>query len=118
MKFLKNDSSPWQDKGDYSKKVFLTAADLGHPGAQIQELKIKPGAVCADHYHKIQTEIFYFTKTNGWFEVNGKKINLAPGDVLVIEPNDRHRAGNESDTDFVYIGFKLNYPGSGDFYNS
>ena len=117
MKLIKAKSKQWEAKpGGYSKKIFLDEKDLNYPGALVQELKIKPGDICTNHYHKKQTEIFYFTTVNGWFEVAGKRINLEKGDVLVVEPNDIHRAGNESDEDFVYVAFKFNYSTDDSFY--
>jgi len=117
MKFVKTTSKKWEAKpGGYSKKIFLNERDLNYPGGLVQELKIKPGDICANHYHKKQTEIFYFTSTNGWFEVEGKKIDIEKGDVLVVEPNDMHRAGNESDKDFVYVAFKFNYSSEDSYY--
>jgi len=66
MKLIQSKSKKWEAKpGGYSKKIFLDEEDLNYPGALVQELKIKPGDICANHYHKKQTEIFYFTTVNG-----------------------------------------------------
>ncbi len=109
MKHIKSQSKDWQDKEGYSKKVFLSEDDLKHKGALVQRLRIKSGDIGKDHHHKKQTEVFYFEKVNGWFKIKGEKIDLSPGDVLVVEPGDSHAAGNESDEDFEYMAFKVNW---------
>lgn len=109
MKFIKSDEKQWSDKNGYSKKVILNSADLDFPGALVQQIKIKPGETAASHYHKKQTEVFYFLNSNGYFVVNGEKIALEAGDTLVIEPNDKHTVINETKQDFLYMAFKINY---------
>lgn len=109
MKLIRSDEKQWQDKEGYSKKVILNGADLDFPGALVQQIKIKPGETAASHYHQKQTEIFYFLNGNGYFIVNGEKISLQAGDALVVEPNDKHTVINETNQDFLYVAFKLNY---------
>jgi len=105
----------WTEKVGYSKKVLLTPEMLGKPGLLVQTLRIKPNEVCAPHYHKKQTEVFYFLNTNGEFTVNGKTIDLSDGDALVVEPNDVHATRNDSNEDFLYVAFKFDWE-SNDYY--
>lgn len=51
---------PWEDKTGYSKRIYVDGKDYGEPGGLVQEIRIKPGETAANHYHKIQTEIFTF----------------------------------------------------------
>jgi len=75
----------------------------------VQELEIAPGQVAKYHYHKKQTEIFYFLNTVGEFWVNGEKAMLAVGDLLIIEPNDKHEVRNTSTESFRYVAYKFNW---------
>lgn len=109
MKFIKSSEKSWDEKEGYSKKVFLTETDLNAPGTHVQQIKIKPHEVAKNHYHKKQTEIFYFLNNNGFFIVNGTTILVEKNDIIVIEPNDLHEVVNNSDDDFLYIAFKINY---------
>lgn len=43
------------------------------------------------HYHRHLHEVFYFLDSADYW-VNGAVVRLAPGDVLVLEPNDVHGA--------------------------
>jgi len=116
MKFIKSTEKSWEQKEGYSKKIFLTPIDLNLPGNLVQLLKIKPKEIAHNHYHKKQTEIFYFLNNNGYFIVNGKKIHAKTGDILVIEPNDRHKTVNNASDDFLYVAFKINWQ-EDDFYS-
>jgi len=109
MKFIKTGEKEWEDKKGYSKRIFLDEKDLKHPGALVQEIKIKARDRAESHFHKKQTEIFYFLNTNGYFIVNGEKIVPTVGDIIVVEPNDKHITVNDSDKDFLYMAFKVNY---------
>ncbi|MCH7492145.1 cupin domain-containing protein [Patescibacteria group bacterium] len=115
VKHISNADKQWLDKPGYSKKPLALPEDIGQPGLLVQELKIAPGQVCENHYHKLQTEIFYFTNVNGRFVVNGEVINLEPGDVLIVEPDDWHAVSNHSKHDFRYVVFKFNWE-EGDYY--
>jgi quercetin dioxygenase-like cupin family protein len=109
MKIIKSETKDWQQKKGYSKKILLDEKVIGFPGSLVQELKIKPGEKADDHYHKKQTEIFYFLTENGYWIINGERNVFKKGDILIIEPGDRHIAVNESDTDYLYLAMKYNY---------
>ncbi|MDD5566753.1 MAG: cupin domain-containing protein [Patescibacteria group bacterium] len=109
MKFIKSSKKAWEEKKGYSKKIFLDEEDLHTPGARIQLIKIKPKETAKNHYHKKQTEISYFLNNNGFYIVNGIKQQVEAGDIIVIEPNDRHEVVNNTDSDFLYVVYKLNY---------
>ncbi len=115
MKLIRAAEKLWAEKEGYSKKVFLTEKDLNSPGNHVQLIKIKPRVSVRNHYHKIQTEIFYFLDQNGYFVVNGEKMAADIGDLIVIEPNDRHYTVNNTDNDYVYLAVKINYQ-EDDFY--
>ena len=115
MKVIKSQEKNWLEKKGYDKKVLLDGSDLGFPGIVVQEVRIKPGETASVHYHKKQTEIFYFLDSNGYWLINGDEYRFSKGDVLVIEPNDRHEVINDTEEDYEYLAFKLNSE-EGDFY--
>jgi mannose-6-phosphate isomerase-like protein (cupin superfamily) len=109
MKYIKAKDKEWLQKEGYSKKIYLNETDLNIKGGLVQKLLIKPGEMPQVHHHEKQTEIFYFLNENGYFIVNGKKIEVKIDDVLVVEPGDIHTAVNETGKDFLYVAFKYNY---------
>jgi mannose-6-phosphate isomerase-like protein (cupin superfamily) len=44
------------------------------------------------HYHKAQTETYYFLEGEGKVELDGKLFPVKPGMALMIRPGTRHRA--------------------------
>ena len=44
------------------------------------------------HYHKAQTETYYFLEGEGQMELDGKLYSVKPGMALMIRPGTRHRA--------------------------
>jgi quercetin dioxygenase-like cupin family protein len=109
MKVIKTQDKEWLDKKGYSKKIFLDGKDLNKPGTLVQEIKIKSGETAKEHYHKKQTEIFYFLSKNGYWIINGERLDFEIGEVLVIEPRDKHIVVNDSKDDYIYLAFKFDY---------
>lgn len=115
MKIIKSNVKNWVDKQGYSKKIFLDEKDTGIPGLLVQVVKIKAGETAKTHYHKKQTEIFYFLTKNGYWIINGEKMTFEVGDILVIEPLDKHLVANDTSEDYLYLAIKYNY-GQNDLY--
>ncbi len=109
MKIVKSNDKEWQQKEGYSKKILLNEKDLNQKGGLVQLIKVKPNEVADNHYHKKQTEIFYFLTKNGYWMINGEKFTFEIGDTLVIEPNDEHYAMNNTKEEYIYLAFKFNY---------
>ncbi len=109
MQHIKNSDAAWTRKPGYSKKILATPEVLKKPGLLVQELEIAPSQVAERHYHKQQVEIFYFLNTVGEFWVNGERIPLAAGDLLIVEPTDVHEVRNTSTEPFRYVAFKYNW---------
>ncbi|MEI8067852.1 MAG: cupin domain-containing protein [Candidatus Shapirobacteria bacterium] len=109
MKLIKSESKEWLQKEGYSKKIYLNENDLNIKGGLVQKLLVKSGETAQEHHHEKQTEIFYFLNENGYFIVNGEKVEVKIDDVLVVEPFDIHTAVNKTGKDFSYMAFKFNY---------
>lgn len=117
MKLIKSEDKEWLQKQGYSKKIYLNETDLDYKGVLVQKLKIKSGERAESHYHKKQTEIFYFLNDVGYWIINGEKIVVKKDDILVLEPGDKHIAVNESGEDYLYIAFKFNYDENDSFWD-
>ena len=109
MKIIRSEEKQWEEKEGYSKKIFLDEKDINHPGALVQKVKIKAGEVVKEHYHKKQTEIFYFLDSNSSWVINDKEMNFKEGDFLVLEPFEKHSVSNNTKEESTILTFKLNY---------
>lgn len=105
MKFIQWHTQQWQHNPWYDKKILWE----GNQWNKLQEICIPPHETAKAHHHKIQTEVFYFLTDNGYRIVNNEKILPKKGDILVIEPNDMHTVVNDTDQEYVYLAFKVNY---------
>lgn len=103
----------WEEKVGFSKKILFKP---NRNGIVVQEVKIKSREMAKSHYHKKQTEVFYFLNDNGYWLVNSEKIEPRVGEVLIIEPNDRHEVVNHSSADYIYLAFKYNYEENDSYY--
>lgn len=108
MILVRQADTPWTMRPGYSKKVLLTGDQIGAPGALVQMLRIRPGEEADIHHHQACTEVFFFPDGTGEWTVNGEKVNLQTGDLLIIQPDDRHAVRNPGPDDLVYIAFKVN----------
>lgn len=115
MKLVSGEQLSWDDKQGYSKKILLNETILHAPGNLVQLIKIVPWETAKSHYHKLQTEIFYFLDNKWYWIINGEKLRPQAGEVLLIEPNDVHSVTNDALEDYCYLAFKINYH-SDDFY--
>jgi mannose-6-phosphate isomerase-like protein (cupin superfamily) len=66
-----------------------------------KRLNIDAGKKILNHYHAIKEETFYIAKGTGIVTFNNKEIHVTEGDIIHIEPNDRHSI--EAITDLVVI---------------
>ncbi len=89
MRLHRSSVKPWAQGKGYRKRTVLDEADLGISGSFLQEVSFSKGDKVPIHHHRVQTEVFYAV-TEAVFEINGEKVTMAPGDVLVCDPGDRH----------------------------
>ncbi len=54
-------------------------------------LYLKKDYTCPLHYHKDKHETFFIWKGRVEMEVEGEKILMKPGDVLIMEPGKKHK---------------------------
>lgn len=72
------------------------------PSAQLLHASIHHGALsprCDVHSH-IFTELLYVLQGTGWIEVDGQRMELQTGDVLVLPPSARTTASSPGASPF------------------
>lgn len=58
----------------------------------------------APHYHKLCTEIYYVLEGTGTLELDGDRVAVEPGTLVVIEPLTIHRLVSEAGVKIMVIG--------------
>ena len=90
MRLYEHDAAPVLPGQGYSKRILIDELALGIPGSFLQEVEFKKGQRVRQHHHNFQTEIFY-ALDEAPFLINGIKVTMRPGDVLVCEPGRHSR---------------------------
>ncbi len=73
----------------------------------ISHIILKKGSTASGHSHPETTEIFYCVRGAITFSVNGERVVLLPGHLLVVEPNEEHeiaRVSAESEMLYMMVG--------------
>lgn len=81
------------------------------PGYEWGILVLKPGQgsrLYGRHFHKVVSETFYVLEGDILMWVDGKEIRAVKGDVITVQPGEKHWLDNDSDSDFRAIFMK--YP--------
>jgi mannose-6-phosphate isomerase-like protein (cupin superfamily) len=72
------------------RKTLVTAEDT--PVANVSHLTINDSRY---HYHKIMTEYYYVLTGSGTITLDGEKMPIAAGDLIVIKPLTWHTSEGE-----------------------
>ena len=108
MKIIRQKDLSWFDRFTYRKAVPLTEKDFNQPGTQFQIVRFPPHSSIGEHWHEKTCELFFVESGRGFAVINKEKIDLAPGDILLCEPEDHHAFTNTEDEDLVLLDFKIN----------
>ena len=96
----------WIKKEGYDTRLIANAKDLNCPGNEVQMVRFYKGKYA--HYHKVKTELFYFTSGKGKVIMDGKEKELTAGTKLLVAPGVHHEFINEGDEVLESIMFKTN----------
>ncbi|MHB1294942.1 MAG: cupin domain-containing protein [Anaerolineae bacterium] len=68
-----------------------------------------PGQSLGGHYHETVEETFYVVQGRGTMVANGERIALQEGDVLRMDPTDRHDILNDAEAPLKLVFIKCPY---------
>lgn len=108
MKKIAVSEAAWIKNRSYRKQPLATAADLAAPGTLVQVVELGAGQTISDHVHQNTREFYHVLTGSCLLTVNGEQIRLSPGDMLLVEPGDRHRLFNNGQSPFELLVFKTN----------
>lgn len=89
-----------------SKKVFIKNKEIPHL-TQFAQGYFKPGSIVPKHKHTDMYEIFLVEKGSITFIVNSKRIQLPPGQTIIIDPGDEHEVINETNKEVTMTYFSI-----------
>jgi len=117
MNIVKSKEKDWMKADGYFKKILLTEDDLESRGNLVQIVKAKKGTSIKPHHHKKTSEVFYILKGNGILFVGGNKERRKEGDIIFCKPEETHGVINDTDEEFVWLVFKINFTENDTFWD-
>ena len=90
----------WFREGCY---ITEWANDQADAGASVARARVEPGATTRWHALAGITERYVMLSGRGRAEVGDRQIDVAPGDVVVIEPGEAQRIANTGESDLVFL---------------
>lgn len=66
---------------------------------------IPPGKSSLLHYHPVAEESYYFLKGKGQLIIENEETTVSPGQVVLIQPEKRHKITSIGNTDLEFLAF-------------
>lgn len=70
---------------------------------KVKELLVKPGHLLSYQRHKKRAEHWYLAQGKAYAIIDDERLELSVGDSVEIPIGTKHRVGNDSDEDMVFI---------------
>lgn len=106
MKLMHLDKTPFEPVShDPSLRKQVLAGDGILRGIRnVSHIVLQPGSTVGTHSHDIGSEVFYCIRGRLMVEVAGREIELRPGDLLIVEPYEKHSFTRVHDeTELLYF---------------
>lgn len=87
----------WGDVKPEQLSETITRKFIHGEKVMVAEIKLKKGTVVPEHHHESE-QVTWILEGELLFEIDGKKINVKAGEVLVIPSNTPHKATALVDT--------------------
>jgi uncharacterized cupin superfamily protein len=131
MKTVNIEALPWEESkspaGNYhsfSKNISLALGGIrdtgpwggGHP-FDLQLRRVPPGAaVCPEHAHTVQWELFVVVAGTATVQANGESHEVKAGDAFMQAPGTAHQIVNHGREEFCFYVIADNSPADSTWY--
>ncbi len=89
----------------------VTEEMFGVTGLKADRITYHPGDTAAAHYHLDCQHYFFVLEGRGILYADGERIDLAAGDVALVDQNEVHSFENPYDENFTFIELWVPAPG-------
>lgn len=106
MKLISLDSVPFEpvSHDPTLKKQVLAGEGILRGIRNVSHIVLKPGSRVEGHSHDLGSEVFYFIRGRLSVEVAGRRIEISPGMLLIVEPYETHSFDHiEEETEMLYF---------------
>lgn len=108
MKIIRKKDVDIKKRNDGRTVVYYPPFDIPKDTKKIGFITVETPKDCKEeeHKHPVSTEVFYHV-TAGKVQVNGKVYELEEGDILILEPGDKHKQIADQDIRIVALRMPL-----------
>lgn len=75
----------------------------GAKSHSLARVTLPAGHSSAPHYHKGSEESYWILSGTAIMNIDGKSIELMPGEAVLIEPMEVHQISNQNDDELVFL---------------
>lgn len=100
-------SGAWTQERGYAREILLPFEESRDGETQVQLTRIAPGERVPVHYHVRQTEYIFFLEGVCRYQFGRETVEVKAGDLLVIEPTERHMTENTSSMSALFLTVKV-----------
>src|SRR4051794_30392878 len=96
MRHISKSAGKWTHERGYLRNIICAFNDSPDGRTQVQLTEIVAGERVPTHYHQRQTEYLFFLEGSCRLMFRETEIRIQAGDLVIIEPLERHAAYNDS----------------------
>jgi putative monooxygenase len=96
------DIEPMRGRGG-EIRVLLGPATVGATSGFLGHLLLRPGEYVSEHYHPYSEEFLYLVSGTLTVSVDGRPVDLLPGEAVMVPIGIRHRVVNSGTEDAVAV---------------
>ncbi|MFD4659679.1 cupin domain-containing protein [Kitasatospora sp. NPDC058444] len=100
-------SDAWTEERGYAREILLPFEASRDGATQVQLTRVAPGEMVPVHYHRRQTEYIFFLEGECRYRFGSGVVDVKAGDLLVIEPMERHSTENSSAVLALFLTVKV-----------
>lgn len=82
---------------------WLINEETGAPNFAMRRFEVAPGGYTPYHDHDWEHEVYVLEGNAVATKDDGSEIPLKPGDVVLVEPNEKHNFKNTGGGDFIFL---------------
>jgi len=97
-------AQPWYEAPDHAvARQIFSPSNSRCTTMSLADIRIPAGIAVREHFHKQREEIYHIVSGRGLMTLNGKTVEVGPGDTVVVHIGERHkiRALNGVDLEMI-----------------
>lgn len=95
---------PWYTAPDHAvARQLFAPANSRCTSMSLAEIVIPAGVAVREHFHKQREEIYHIVSGKGLMTLDGRTVEVGPGDTVVVRIGERHKILAHKDADLEML---------------